>query len=43
MPTSEYMGWIAYYEEKERKAQVDKGNIMAMNETELSKAFPRGS
>jgi hypothetical protein len=36
------MGWIAYYEEKERRQEVKDGNIMAMNPEELAGAFPRG-
>lgn len=42
MPTSEYLGWVAYFEEKERRKQVKKGNLMAMNPEDISKAFPRG-
>jgi len=43
LPASEYLGWIAYFEEKERKKEVKRGNIMAMDSEELTKAFPRGN
>jgi len=41
MSSSEYMGWIAYFDEKERKKEVSKGNLIAMNDDEITKAFPR--
>lgn len=39
LPSSEYMGWIAYFDEKERKKEVEKGNLMAMNEDEIARHF----
>jgi hypothetical protein len=39
MSTSEYLGWIAYFEEKDRKSEAKKGNLMAMNEEELIGKF----
>lgn len=42
MGTVEYMGWIAYFDERERKKEVTKGNIMAMTEDEIVGAFTGG-
>jgi hypothetical protein len=39
MSSSEYMGWIKYFEEKERREEVAKGNIMAMTPEEVRKQF----
>lgn len=30
-PVSELKGWIDFYQEKERREQVKKGNLMAMD------------
>jgi hypothetical protein len=42
MPASEYFGWIAYFEEKERRREAKKGNLMAMSEDEITRAFADG-
>jgi len=39
--TKEYLGWIAHFDEKERKSEVKKGNLLAMNEDELVGALAR--
>lgn len=38
MPTTEYFGWIAYFNEKARKREVEKGNLLAMDPDEMIKA-----
>lgn len=35
MPLSEFLNWIRYFEEKNRRLEVEKGNVMAMNEDEF--------
>jgi hypothetical protein len=39
IPIAEYLGWIAYFEEKDRKQEVKKGNIMAMKPDEIASQF----
>ena len=35
LPTTEYLGWILFAEEKARRGEVGKGNLMAMNEEDV--------
>lgn len=35
MPMTEYMGWLAYFEERNRRMEADKGNLLAMDEQEM--------
>ncbi len=31
MTWNEYQGWIAFYADKQRRQEVEKGNLMAMD------------
>lgn len=31
MSTSEYFGWLSFYEEKQRQREADNGNLLAMD------------
>lgn len=42
LSTSEYMGWIAYFEEQNRKAEGKSGNLLAVDEDELVGALTSG-
>jgi hypothetical protein len=35
MPLAEFMDWMRYFEERNRKAEAEKGNLMAMDEDEM--------
>ena len=39
MSATEYFGWIEFYNEKKRKEEAAKGNILAMNPDDLVKGF----
>ena len=35
MPASEYHGWLAFFEERQRKQEADSGNLLAMDEDDM--------
>ena len=35
MGAAEYLGWIAFYSERNRKQEAERGNLMAMDEDEI--------
>jgi hypothetical protein len=39
LPLDEYLGWVAFFDEKDRKQEVKKGNIMAMRPEEIARQF----
>ena len=43
MPSSELVGWINFYEakakDKKRQEEVSKGNILAMDDSQLAATF----
>ena len=39
MTWGEYQGWIAYYEEKDRKQEAESGNLMAMETDDILQRF----
>jgi hypothetical protein len=42
MPTSEYFGWIKFYQEKSRQQEADSGNLLAMSDDDLIKGLTGG-
>ena len=46
MPSSELVGWINFYQakskDKKRQEEVSKGNLLAMDESELAATFGKG-
>lgn len=42
MPSSEYFGWIKFYQEKSRKQEADNGNLLAMSDEDLIKGLTGG-
>ena len=46
MPTSEYFGWLRYYQQKseemERQQEVQKGNLLAGSPEDLVRAMTNG-
>lgn len=35
MPVSEYMGWLAFFEDRNRRMEAEKGNLLAMDSDEM--------
>ena len=42
MPSSEYFGWIQFYQEKSRQQDADNGNLLAMSNEDLIKGLTGG-
>ena len=42
MPASEYMDWIAYYQERNREQEAADGNLLAMSGEDLIKGLTGG-
>lgn len=39
LPITEYLGWINFFEDQQRKQEGKGGNILAMDEDELARRF----
>lgn len=39
MPVAEYMNWMAYFEEKNRRREAANGNLLAMDEDDMIEKF----
>lgn len=39
---SEFMNWVAYFEDKARKQEAEKGNLMAMEEDDIVSTLTDG-
>lgn len=35
MPSSDYFGWLAFYEQRSREQEKEQGNLLAMDEDEM--------
>jgi hypothetical protein len=42
MPTSEYLDWIRYFDEKAKLQKADDGNLLAMEEDDMIGAMTGG-
>lgn len=42
MPSSEYFGWIKFYNLKAKQEDADNGNILAMSNDDLIKGLTGG-
>lgn len=35
MPASDYFGWLAFYQHRNREQEKEQGNLLAMDEDEI--------